>query len=414
MRRRELLLGTLLAGAARAGKGTQARVLVVGGGYGGAMAARWLRRYSKGSVEVTLVESGAAFVSCPLSNLVLEGSLQLSALTRSYAALAARDGVQVLRDTVLGFDPVARTATLASGRKLAWDKLVLSPGVDMIWDAVEGLRAAHDAGRILQAWKAGPETLTLRRQLEAMPEGGVFAIAIPEAPYRCPPAPYERACVVAAWLKRAKPRAKVLVIDANEDITSKPALFRKVWADSYKGLIEYQPQTKTVAVDGNTLKFEIQEDLKADVLNVLPPMRAGAVAVQGGLANSNGRWVGVRFPDFESVVAKDVHVIGDSIQIAPGMPKSGHMAMSQGRALAALLAADLTGQARPDPRLESRCYSFVDARRAMHIASEHEYVAAEKTYLPVHGAGGSSDAPSEAEGEEARDWARRAWDEMLA
>ncbi|MDY0743405.1 NAD(P)/FAD-dependent oxidoreductase [Paucibacter sp. R3-3] len=416
MKRRGLLGAAVALAGLPVRAAVKPRVLVVGGGYGGATAAKHLRLLSGGAIDVTLVEPEEAFVSCPMSNLVLEGSQPLSVLIRSYAALQSRHGVKVLRDSVVTIDPVKKTATLASGAVLGWDKLVLSPGVDMVWDSVEGLAAAR--GQILQAWKAGAETLALRRQLEAMPDGGVFAIAIPEAPYRCPPAPYERACLVAAYFKRAKPKSKVLVIDANEDLTSKGALFRKVWAEDYKGIVDYQPQTKTVAVDAatKTLKFEIQEDLRADVLNVLPVMRAGDIAVRAGLANGNARWVGVKFPDFESTAAADVHVIGDSIQIAPAMPKSGHMAMSQGKALAVLLTSQLSGSGKPAavPRLASTCYSFVDAKRAMHIASEHEYVAAEKTYLPVHGVGGSSDAPSAAEGEEAWRWARDVWSEVLA
>ena len=421
MRRRELVFGAgalgMTAGVPRAAPAGAPRVLVVGGGFGGATVAKHVRLMSKGGIDVTLVEPEAAFVSCPLSNLVLEGSQQMPSLTTPYAALQSRHGVRVLRDLVTGIDPVKKTAALASGGVLAYDKLVLSPGVDMIWDSVEGLRAASAKGQVLQAWKAGTETAALRRQLEAMPDGGVFALAIPEAPYRCPPAPYERACLVAAYFKRAKPKSKVLVIDANEDLTSKGALFRKVWAEDYKGIVEYLPQTKTVAVDAasNTLKFEIQEDIRGDVLNVLPPMRAGSIAVQAGLANSNGRWVNVHFLDFESTAARDVHVIGDSIQIAPAMPKSGHMASSQGKVLAAALTAELSGASpEPKPMLSSLCYSFVDDKRAMHIASDHEYVAAEKTYQPVHGAGGSSDSPSAAEGEAAWRWAKAIWADALS
>lgn len=420
MRRRELMQGAtalVAAGWMRPARSSAApRIVVVGGGYGGATVAKQLAVLSGGGIHVTLIEAEEDFVSCPLSNLVLEGSQSLATLTVPYTALQSRHGVRVMRDSVRGIDPLKKTVTLAGGSSLAYDKLVLSPGVDMMWDSIEGLQPARAQGQVLQAWKAGAETLALRRQLQAMPDGGVFAIAIPEAPYRCPPAPYERACLVASYFKQAKPRSKVLVIDANEDLTSKGALFRKVWADEYKGLVEYVPQTKTVAVDAatRTLKFEIQEDIRADVLNVLPPMRAGSIAVQVGLANSNGRWVNVNFLDFESTAAKDVHVIGDSIQIAPAMPKSGAMAFSQGRVLAAALVAELSGgPVDAKPKLESTCYSFVDAKRAMHISSEHEYVVAEKTYLPVHGVGGSSEAPSETEGQEAWRWAKRIWAEAL-
>ena len=413
-------LGSLgLAGCAINVIGTPdtARVLVVGGGYGGAATAKYLRLLSQHKIDVVLVEPEAAFVSCPLSNLVLGGSRTLSDLTRPYETLATAHGVRIVRDMVASIDPTRRVAVLASGGQVRYDKLVLAPGVEMIWDNVVGLRAANQAGRILQAWKAGPETLALRRQLEAMPDGGVFAIAIPEAPYRCPPGPYERASVVAGYLKSNKPRSKVLILDANEDVTSKGALFKKVWAESYPGLVEYRPQHKAIAVDAatNTLKFEIHDDVRADVLNVLPPMRAGAIAVQTGLANSNARWCNVDFLTFESTAARHLHVIGDAIQIAPAMPKSGHMANSHAKVTAAAIVAELSGwEIDPAPMLTNTCYSFVDDRRSMHIASVHAYVAAEKTFKTVPGSGGLSAAPNEAEATLAFDWARTIWADSLA
>jgi hypothetical protein len=258
--------------------------------------------------------------------------------------------------------------------------------------------------------------LALRRQLEAMPDGGVFAIVIPESPYRCPPGPYERASVVANYFKTAKPRSKVLILDANEDVTSKGPLFKRVWAESYKGILEYRPQHKATGVDApsNTVKFEIQDDVRADVLNVLPPMRAGSIAVRTGLANANARWCNVNFLNFESTAARHVHVIGDSIQIAPAMPKSGHMANSQAKVVAAAITAELNGwEIDPTPMLTNTCYSFVDDKRVVHIASVHEYVAADKTFKTVPGSGGLSQAPNEIEAAFAFGWARSIWADAL-
>ena len=424
LQRRDLLklggaLGTLgLAGCAASMVGTpdKARVLVVGGGFGGATAAKYVRLFSDAKIGVVLVEPDTEFVSCPLSNLVLGGSREIAELTRPYAALAKQHGVTLVKDRVARIDPAQRIATLASGASIRYDKLVLSPGVEMIWEAVAGLKEASAQGRILQAWKAGPETVALRRQLEAMPDGGVFAIVIPEAPYRCPPGPYERACVVAAYFKAAKPRSKVLILDANEDVTSKGALFKKAWADLYKGMVEYRPQHKAVAVDSarNSVKFEIQDDVRADVLNVLPPMRAGAIAVQSGLANANARWCGVNYLNFESSVAPHIHVIGDALLAAPAMPKSGHMANGHAKVVAAAIVAELNGwEINPAPMLTNTCYSFVDERRVIHIASVHEYVAAEKTFKTVAGSGGLSPAPSELEGGYAWNWARTIWADTL-
>ena len=423
MQRRNLLQGAAalaalgLAGCASTRVPSKARVLVVGGGYGGATAAKYIRLLSDYKIEVVLVEPGEAFVSCPISNLVLGGARQIGELSTPYTTLQSRQGVTVVRDWVASIDATKKTATLASGPVIAYDKLVLSPGIELMWDSIAGSKEAHASGQILQAWKAGPETVALRRQLEAMPDGGVYAITIPEAPYRCPPGPYERASVIASYFKQAKPKSKVLILDANPDVTSKGPLFKKVWAEQYKGILEYRSQHKAVAVDAKagTVKFEVQEDVKADVLNVLPSMRAGAIAVQAGLANSNGRWVNVNYRNFEATAAKDIHVLGDAIQIAPGMPKSGHMANSHGKVAAAAIVAELNGwEINPAPMLTNTCYSYVDAgKNVIHVASVHEYVAAEKTFKTVAGSGGVSAAPSELEGTYAWNWARTIWADSL-
>ena len=425
LQRRRLIQGSgafgllALAGCAGMGGGipSKARVLVVGGGYGGATAAKYVRLFSGQMIEVTLIEPNDAFVSCPISNLVLGGSKTMADITTPYTALARNHGVRVIKDTVASIDPVKKVAVLASGPTIAYDKLILSPGIDLMLDSVAGLRAANSEGRVLHAWKAGPETLALRRQLEAMPDGGVYALTIPEAPYRCPPGPYERACQVASYFKAVKPRSKVLVLDANQDVTSKGPLFKKVWSEQYKDILEYRPQHKTTSVDTRTgtIKFELQEDVKANVLNVVPMMRAGAIAVQTGLANANARWCHVNFLSFESTAAKDIHVLGDSIQVAPGMPKSGHMANNHGKVAAAAVVAELSGWAvNPAPMLTNTCYSFTDAKQVIHVASVHEYVAAEKTFKTVAGSGGVSPGPTELEGSYAWNWARTIWADTLA
>jgi NADPH-dependent 2,4-dienoyl-CoA reductase/sulfur reductase-like enzyme len=420
MKRRSLVLGGSLLGlgacALPQAVPPGAKVVVIGGGFGGATAARYVRLLSSQQIDVVLVEPQASFVSCPVSNLVLGGTRTLADITTRYDALSSRHGVQWVRDSAMQIDAAKKTVTLASGASLRYDKLVLSPGVDLMFDEVRGLRAAQASGQVLQAWKAGAETVALRRQLEAMPDGGVFAISIPEAPYRCPPGPYERASVIAAYFKRAKPRAKVLVLDANNDVTSKPALFKKAWNDLYPDMLEYRPLHKVTEVDGaaRRVRIELQDDVRADVLNVLPPMRAGTLAVQAGLANSAGRWCRVDYLDFESTAAKDIHVLGDSIQAAPGMPKSAHMANAHAKVAAAAIVAQLLGlEVNPSPMLTNTCYSFVDDTQAIHVASVHEYVAAEKTFKPVAGAGGVSVLRSEAEGAYAMAWAQNIWADTL-
>jgi sulfide dehydrogenase [flavocytochrome c] flavoprotein subunit len=424
MKRRSFLqsstaLGLLGLGAcATTSIPSKAQVVVIGGGYGGATAAKYVRLLSDYKIDVVLIEPNEAFVSCPMSNLVIGGSRRMAEITTPYTGLARNHGVRVVRDMASAVDTQRKTVTLARGSSIGYDKLIVSPGVDLQLGAIEGLLAANQSGQVLQAWKAGPETAALRRQLEAMPDGGVYAITVPEQPYRCPPGPYERACQVAWYFKQAKPRSKVLILDANPDVTSKGALFKKVWAEQYPGMVEFRPQHKVLAVDprGGLIKFEVQDDVKAQVLNVLPPMRAGTIAQQAGLANlASNRWCGVDYQTFESSVAKDVHVLGDSIQIAPAMPKSAHMANSHAKVAAAAVVARLSGwQANPAPMLTNTCYSYVDNKNVIHVASVHEYVAAEKTFKAVPGSGGLSPAPNELEGIYAWNWAQNIWADSLA
>ena len=412
----------LSACASMTGVPSKATVVVIGGGYGGATAAKYVRLLSDYKIDVVLIEPQEAFVSCPMSNLVVSGMRQMDFLTTSYAGLRKNHGITVVQDFADSIDTAKKTVTLRGGSVLGYDKLVVSPGVELIFGAIEGLQAAGmtngASGQILQAWKAGAETQALRKQLQAMPDGGVFAITIPEAPYRCPPGPYERASVVAGYFKANKPKSKVLILDANPDVTSKPALFKKVWAEQYPGMIEYRSQHKAVAVDAatNTVKFDVQDDVTAAVLNVLPPMRAGAIAVKTGLNNqANNRWCGVNYLTFESTAAKDVHVLGDSIQIAPAMPKSAHMANGHGKVAASAIVAQLSGwDVNPAPMLTNTCYSFVDTKNVIHVASVHEYVALDKTFKAVAGSGGVSTAPNELEASYALSWASNIWADTLA
>ena len=393
-----------------------ARVVVVGGGYGGATAAKYVRAFSGGRVDVTLVEPNAAFVSCPLSNLVLSGDRDIASITVPYDALVARHGVRWVRDRASAIDVDAKQVRLAGGGTLDYDRLILSPGIEFMPGAIPGLANPVAAARAPHAWKAGTQTLALRHRLEAMPNGGTVAISIPLAPYRCPPAPYERACLVANWLQRAKPDSRVLILDANDDVTSEGALFKRVWAERYPNHIEYRPQYNAVDIDptGHVLKFDVQDDVQADVVNLIPPQRAGAVAVQAGLATANGRWCEVDFLSFESRVAPGVHVIGDAIQTAPLMPKSGHMANQHGKVAAAAVVAMLGGHA-PDasPLYANTCYSFTAPDEAVHVASVHRFDPVARTMVTVPGAGGVSDMPSAAEARLAQGWSRAIWSDML-
>ena len=407
----------LTSGCASTPSGNGLKVVVVGGGYGGATAAKYVRMWSDYGIDVTLVEPSSAFVSCPLSNLVLGGTKTMADITTPYDNLVKRHGVRWVQDMALRIDADKRVVVLAKGGELPYDRLILSPGIDFMWDGLPGMAAPGAKDKVLHGWKAGAQTVALRKQLEAMPDGGVFALSIPLAPYRCPPGPYERACQVASYFSQAKPKSKVLILDANDDVTSKGPLFKKAWKDRYDGIIEYRPKHKLVDVDvaTNTLKFEFNDDLKASVLNVLPEMRAGDIAVKNGLATANKRWCEVDFLTFESIAVKNVHVLGDSIQIAPAMPKSGHMANQHGKTCAAAVVALLTGrQPNPMPVYNNACYSFVSPEDVVHVTSVHRYDADKKTMLPVAGAGGVSSAANELEGRYALAWARNIWADTLA
>src|SRR5512137_2897962 len=256
-----------LSGCATMGGGAGGKVVVIGGGYAGATAAKYLRMWSNGSVDVTLIEPRAQFVSCPMSNLVIGGSKTIDFVTIPYDSLAKQWGVRLVRDVATAIDTEKRTVTTASGQTFAYDRLIVAPGIDFMWDAIPSMAKDPVAASQVapHAWQAGPQTVLLRQQLEAMPDGGVVAISIPKSPYRCPPGPYERACQVAWYLKAKKPKSKVLILDGNEDVQSKKGLFMKVWGEDYKGIVEYRPNYVLTDVDlaTRTLKFETQDDVKA-------------------------------------------------------------------------------------------------------------------------------------------------------
>ncbi len=402
-----------LAGCAGTVKPT-GHVVVVGGGYGGATAAKYIRLWSEGSIDVTLVERNPNFISCPVSNLVLGGTRSIADIMLSYDGLR-KHGVRVIQGEVSGIDSDKRTVKLANGDSLSYDRLLLAPGIDFLYDSVPGLTREIAETRIFHSWKAGPQTIALRKQLEALKDGGLVAIAIPKAPYRCPPGPYERASVIAHYLKTHKPKSKVLILDANPDITSKKGLFTKVWDDQYKGILEYRKEQTITALDAatRTLRFEFGDPVKADVLNLIPPQIAGAIA-KPFLNKGGNRWVGIDWLSTETEVAKNVHVIGDATFSAPGMPKSGHMANSHAKVAAAAIINLLAGQpVNPEPVVNNTCYSYVDDRNVVHVASVHTYDAKDKTFKAVTGAGGLSSAPTDIEGKFAEGWAKNIWADTL-
>lgn len=407
--------GAALSGCASAPEAKKpiARVIVIGGGYGGATAARYIRAWGGGAIEVFLIERNTQFVSCPLSNLVLGGSRKVEDLTLGYGRLRD-EGVVVLHDEVIGIDPEKKRISLSKIADLSYDRLVVSPGVEFMHDQIAGYDAEAQK-TVLHAWKAGPETAALRAQLEAMRDGGVVLLSIPKAPYRCPPGPYERISQIAFYLKQAKPKSKILVLDANEDIVSKKGLFLAAWNDLYKGLIQYMPnhEVKEVAAKAGSVKTDF-DTFKADVLNVIPPQRAGNIAAQGKLITTNNRWCDVDWLTMESKAVAGVHVLGDATLSASAMPKSASMANNHAKIAAGSIVALLTGQqVNPEPVIANVCYSYVSDKEAMHVTSVHRYDAAKKTILPVAGAGGVSPQRSELEKSYADAWARNIWADSL-
>ena len=394
---------------------TPARVVVIGGGYGGATAAKYLRLWGLGAIEVILIERGVEFVSCPLSNLVLGGTRRIEDLTLSYDGLRAR-GVRVVQDEAVAIEPGRKQVRLKSGELLRYDRLIVSPGIDFLYDQLPGLRDVPSQGTILHAWKAGAQTVALRAQLEAMREGGTYIIAIPRAPYRCPPGPYERACQVAHYFKSEKPRAKILVLDANPDLVSKKALFSAAWNDLYRGMIEYVPNQEAKDVDWRKRTVHTEFDaFTGDVVNVLPPMRAGDIAGQAGLITANNRWCGVDWMSMESTAVPGIHVLGDATLSAAAMPKSASMANNHAKIAASAIVAIVGGEPlNPAPTINNTCYSYVSDREAIHVNSVHTWDPAQKTLVSVKGSGGVSAGPSELEKGYADAWARNIWADTLA
>lgn len=413
MRKRDFLK---LAGAAAlagcAGSRYKARVVVVGGGYGGTTAAKYLRLWDP-AIEVVMVERSNVFTSCPLSNLVLAGFASMDDIRMGYDGLQ-RHGVQVINDEALAVDAAKKRVRLERGGELSYDRLVLSPGIDFIFGEIEGYEAAMNAGRALHAWRAGAQTVALRRQLEQMRDGGVFVISVPMTPFRCPPGPYERASVVADYFKRAKPRSKVLVLDANPDVSSKPGLFKAAWRELYPGILEYRSNSRAIGIDAATMTVKLEvEDVKGDVLNVVPPQGAGNIARQAGLLPASSRWCEVDWRSMESQTVRGVHVLGDSTLSAPGMPKSGSMANNQAKIAAAAIIESLAGRPVRPMKILNTCYSFVSEKEAIRVSSVHQWDGDQRTLIPVKGAGGVSAARSEAEGALAWNWARTIWADSL-
>lgn len=423
MQRRQFLLaaGTLAgslalhANAAPRVGSARPKVVIVGAGFGGAACARYLKLW-EARVEVTLIEPNAQFVSCPMSNTVLAGLNKLDDITFPYRYLQQHVD-HFVQDTVTAIDSTKRKVTTAGGRSFGYDRLVLAPGVELMFDKVAGYDDA--AQKIVQhAWKAGAQTATLRAQLEAMPNGGVFVLSMPMAPFRCPPAPYERVSLVADYFKKAKPRSKIILLDANDDIISKKALFTAAWKKYYgfgsdNSLIEYRSNNQASSLDAATLKISTDfEDVKGDVINLIPPMRAAAITgLIGARTGDNGAWCPVDYRTMESTEVPNVHILGDSI--LSNLSKAGALANNSGKLCASALVEIFNGR-KPDPApvVTSTCYSASSDHTAFHVATVFRFQPADNS-MEVQPGGGVSAEESEKEFKMMRGWAKNIWADTL-
>lgn len=388
-----LAAGAGLAGAPMIGAAAEImpkkgrRVVVIGGGYGGSIAAKYIRMLDK-SIEVVLIEKNKQFISCPFSQHLFAGYIKdLSSLTIGYDKLAKNHGINMVYDEVTAIDPAAKTVTTRAG-SIAYDKLVVSPGVDFRTEEIEGYDE-KTPDLMPHAWKAGPQTILLRKQLEAMKDGGTVVLTAPLAPFRCPPGPYERAAMVADFLKQNKPKSKVILLDANPDIVSKPTLFRKGWEMNYKGIIEYRNSAKVTAVDNKAMSVTVEgvDEVKGDVIAVIPAQRATALMKSAGLIGPDKKWCPVNATTFESTLQKDVFVLGDSCD-AGAMPKSGYAANSEAKVCAHNLVAAMNGQELIELSGINTCYSFLTHHEAISVAGV--YMVKDGKIVGVPNSGGIS------------------------
>jgi len=374
------------------------RVIVVGGGFGGATAAKYLKHWSP-DLNVTLIEPKAKYQSPIMSNLVLNGQLSMDQITFSYDTLAQKYGVEILTDWVSGVDGVTQKVSLSSGAVLEYDRLILAPGIT--FKPVEG----HDLDKVPHAWQSGEQVTMLQQQLEAMPAGGTFVMSIPAAPYRCPPGPYERACVIADYLKSNKPGSKVIVLDANADILVEKEIFGHAFDTTYAGIVEYHKEVVITGVDSDQLvvSTESMSDIKADVLNIIPEQSAGEIIKSAGLITLADRWAGVNPLSYESTVVNNIHVIGDSQ--GTGQPKAGHIANSEAKVCADAVIRLLNGGLPyAAPITNSACYSPVSADTATWLTAVYGYDTATDSMQKVAGSGGSAAKASKNNYEEMFVW----------
>lgn len=384
------------------------RVVVVGGGYGGTIVAKYIRMNDP-TIEVVLIDRDKTYVSCPFSNMVIGGSRKLDENKITREKLASNYDVKLVYDEVTAVDTAAKKVVLTGGT-ISYDRLVLSPGIDFRFEEIEGYDPVETPKVIPHAWKAGEQTLLLRKQLEDMQAGGTVVLSIPVTPFRCPPGPYERISQIAWYLKNNKPGSKIIALDANPDIVSKKGLFLKGWKKHYDGMIDYRAANKVVKVDAGKRSVDTGvEEIAGAVVNLIPPQKAGLIAHKAGVVGEDKKWCPVNQVTFESTIAKDVHIIGDA-SIAGAMPKSGYSANSQAKVAALNIVQLMNGKDLIDPSHVNVCYSYLTDKEAVTVSAV--YKVAEGKTIAVANSGGVSPDLSELEAIYGRSWIKNILTEM--
>jgi sulfide dehydrogenase [flavocytochrome c] flavoprotein chain len=385
-----------LAGCAQAQPGRssarRAKVVVVGAGFGGAVCAKYIRMWDP-NIEVTLIEAKEKFISCPMSNWVIGGIRKMDELYMSYDKLPKNYGIKMVHDLVIGVDHDKRQVRTQKGNIYAYDRLVLAPGVEFMTETIEGYDEAEAAGKTMHAFQAGPQTALLRKQLEAMPDGGVYVITSPPPPGRCVSGPYERACMAAHYFKQHKPKSKIIMLDGHFDVVSKGPMFKAAWKKFYPGMIEHRPNNMAVKIDTSTMTVSSEfEDVQADVINIVPMMRAGKLCkIAGVRTDSLDRWCPVDGTSFESTAIPGIHVIGDSV--LSNIPKSAHVSNNQAKICASAIIELLNGrQPVPVPIIGSTSYSATSDHTAGPIAVVMRWDPKQKAYIRQPGGGASPDS----------------------
>lgn len=404
-------LAAALAPKIASAKAGKPHVVVVGAGYGGATCAKYLRMWDP-NIEVTLIEPNAQFYSCPMSNWVIGGMRNMDDIIKSYSHLPGY-GIKMIQDTAVNVDVAKRIVITGKGRKIGYDRLVLAPGIEFMTELIDGYEEGEAAGKVLHAWKAGAQTLALRKQLEAMPDGGVFVIASPAPPGRCVSGPYERASLVAQYFKQHKPKSKIIMLDAHFDVVSKGKMFKEAWKRLYPGIIEHRPYNLVTKVDHKSMVVTSEfEDVKADVINIVPRQRANAICATAGVrTDSAGVWCPVNGVTYESQTVPFVHVLGDSV--ASNMPKSAHVSNNQAKICAAALVELFNGrEPNPYPVIGSTSYSATSDTTSGPIAVVMRYDPTKEAYIRQPG-GGAAELSDELNFAYNLSWFENIWADTL-